>query len=248
MDIATYAAEAEAEETHWWFIGRRRLFSREITSLGLSENAAILDVGTSTGTNLRMLRDLGFQRVTGLDLSPEAIRLCAAKGLGRIHCGDVSALPFEEASFDLVLATDILEHVEDDALALTQIARVLKQGGRTLVTVPAFESLWGLQDKVAHHFRRYRMSQVKKLISQAGLRPSRCFYFNFLLFVPIWIARQILRTLDIKLASESQLNSPLLNRLLTSVFELDLRAAPWVRPPLGVSILIFAEKAADTND
>ena len=69
MDLAAYAVEAEVEETHWWFVGRRRLFGREINGLGLSKEAPVLDVGTSTGTNLRMLAELGYRRVVGLDLS-----------------------------------------------------------------------------------------------------------------------------------------------------------------------------------
>jgi SAM-dependent methyltransferase len=245
MDIAAYAVEADVEENHWWFVGRRWLFSREIAALGLPVDAPILEVGTSTGTNLRMLGDLGFQRVAGLDLSDEAIRFCADKKLGNVRRGDVCALPFEDASFELVLATDILEHVADDALALREIARVLKRAGRTLITVPAFDSLWGLQDEVAHHLRRYRLPPIKSAVEAAGLRVVRCFYFNYLLFVPIWLARQVLRALHIELASENQLNSLLLNRLLTYFFELDLRTAPWLTPPFGVSIFVLAEKAGE---
>ena len=89
MDTAAYAVEAEVEETHWWFLGRRRLLGREIAGLGLSKDAAILDVGTSTGSNLRMLTQLGYRRVVGLDLSDEAIRFCAEKGLGAVRHGDI---------------------------------------------------------------------------------------------------------------------------------------------------------------
>ncbi len=80
MDIATYAAEAAIEADHWWYVGRRLLFSDIIKALGLPESADVLDVGTSAGTNLRMLRDLGFARVIGVDQSREAIRFCAEKG------------------------------------------------------------------------------------------------------------------------------------------------------------------------
>ena len=59
-----------------------------------------------------MLAELGYRRVVGLDLSAEAIRFCAEKGLGAVHHGDITDVPFEDASLDLVLATDIIEHVE----------------------------------------------------------------------------------------------------------------------------------------
>src|SRR5258708_34329040 len=125
MDLATYAVEAEVEQTHWWFSGRRDLFSREIRRLSLSQSSPALDVGTSTGANLRVLRDLGFQSIQGLDVSDDAIRYCRIKGLGTVPQGDACTMPFEDASFDLGLATEIIEHVKDDQRALREIERVL---------------------------------------------------------------------------------------------------------------------------
>ena len=210
MDTAAYAVEAEVEETHWWFLGRRRLLGREIAGLGLSKDAAILDVGTSTGSNLRMLTQLGYRHVVGLDLSDEAIRFCAEKGLGAVRHGDICDIPFDDGSLDLVFATDIIEHVEDDSLALHEIARVLVPGGSALITVPAFQSLWGLQDDVSRSFRRYRLQALRNAVEAAGLRPVRCFHFNYFLFGPIWLARQIIRVFKIEISSESQVNTPLL--------------------------------------
>src|SRR2546425_8914373 len=143
MRTPTYAVEAEVEETHWWFVGRRRLFGRELARAGFPVDARTLDIGTSTGSNIRLLRHIGFTRVTGLDVSLEAIRLCESRGFGPVQQGSVCAMPFPDASFDLVLATDIIEHVDDDVLALTEVARVMAPRGLALITVPAFPSLWG---------------------------------------------------------------------------------------------------------
>ncbi len=148
MEVATYAAEATIEANHWWFVGRRLLFSRIVQGFDLPDSAKILDVGTGTGANLRMLRDLGFDQVTGVDQSPEAIRFCAEKGLGKVQPGNACALPFPDRQFDLVLATDVIEHVDDDLAALREIRRVAKPGGHLLLTVPTFPILWGLQDDV----------------------------------------------------------------------------------------------------
>lgn len=60
MEVSNYAVEAEIEATHWWFVVRRRLIGRMIAALGLNAQARTLDIGTSTGTNLRLLRELGF--------------------------------------------------------------------------------------------------------------------------------------------------------------------------------------------
>lgn len=242
MDSATYASEAAHEATHWWFVGRRRLFAREIEGLGLDRDARILDIGTSTGTNLRMLRDLGFSDVTGLDYSAEAIAYCASKGLGQVEQGDVCAMPFADATFDLVLATDIIEHVDDDAKALFEIARVLKPGGRALVTVPAFTIIWGLQDRVAQHKRRYVRPELLSRIAGAGLGLRTAYYFNYLLFLPILAARRLIDLLGVKLNSEADLNSTSTNWLLDKIFTFDVMSARRIKPPFGVSILAFAAK------
>lgn len=244
MESATYAVESEVEQTHWWFVGRRRLFRAHIEALGLPADAAILDVGTSTGTNLRLLKEMGFTRYRGLDPSPDAIRWCADKGLGTVDQGTVLAIPHPDATFDLVLATDIIEHVDDDVGALAELRRVLKPGGTLLLTVPAFPSLWGLQDEVAHHKRRYRAGPLLERVARAGLACRESYHFNFLLFAPIWLARQLIRLLGIRLESENQVNTPALNGILKAVFSLDVALARVLRPPFGVSILAIAGRAA----
>ncbi|RVT84231.1 class I SAM-dependent methyltransferase [Rhodobacteraceae bacterium CCMM004] len=240
MDADTYAVEAEIEADHWWFAGRRRLFLAEMTRGGIPREAEILDVGTSTGTNLRMLRDGGFTRVTGLDASRAAIDFAAAKGLGTVREGDICAMPFADGAFDLVLATDVIEHVDDDAAALAEIARVTRPGGAALITVPAFQSLWGLQDEVAQHKRRYRMAPLLARVRAGGLTPLRYYHFNYLLFAPIWAARQVLRRTRPRIKSENQINTPALNAVLGAVFRADVATAPRLRPPFGVSALVWA--------
>jgi ubiquinone/menaquinone biosynthesis C-methylase UbiE len=138
LENFVYEVEAQVEQHHWWFTGRRKLFARIIQQLGIPTAAPTLDVGTSVGTNLRMLRDSGFSDVVGLDFSDEAARWCAEKGLGTVRKGDITAMPFEDESFSLVLATDIIEHVDDDRRALSEIRRVLKPGGHVLITVPGY--------------------------------------------------------------------------------------------------------------
>ena len=242
MEIAVYAAEAEREQDHWWFVGRRRLFAAEMARAGVSRDAAVLDVGTGTGSNLRMLQDLGYTRVTGLDESDEAIRFCASKGLGGVRKGDICAMPFADASFDFVLATDVIEHVDDDRRAAAEILRVLRPGGRALITVPAFQSLWGLQDRQSHHKRRYRKRALRNVLQAGGMRVERSYYFNYLLFVPIWLARRAIDLFGVTVESENQINNPLANRLLSCVFACDVSTAPFLHPPFGVSILAVIKK------
>lgn len=244
MNNTTYEIESQVEATHWWFVGRRKLFGRIINGFDLLSTANVLDIGTSTGTNLRMLRDLGYLNVRGLDLSEDAIQWCADKGLGQVDKGDICNIPSREGEYDLVLATDIIEHVDDDVLAMQEIARVLKPGARSIITVPAFQSLWGLQDTVSHHKRRYRKNDFMAKLKSSGLEVEEFFYFNYLLFFPIWMARQLIRVFNINLHSENEINSSAMNYLLTKLFSLDIITARKLSPPFGVSLLAIVKKPA----
>ena len=242
MEHGVYDAEARLEAEHWWFRGRRMLFAAELRGLKIGRNAGVLDIGTGTGSNLRMLREQGYRNVAGIDLNPLAVRYCLAKGFASVLAGDATSLPFADGQFDLVLATDTIEHIDDDRKALQEIHRILVPGGYAMIVVPAFESLWGLQDIVAHHKRRYRTGDLTEKIKSSGFEIQQVYYFNYLLFVPIWFARQVIKILRIKRASEAEFNSTILNQVLFWTFALDVGTAPVIRPPFGVSILAIGQK------
>jgi SAM-dependent methyltransferase len=242
VERSTQAIEARVERDHWWFRGRRRLVTAVIEALGTPPTAQVLDVGCGTGANLRLLVELGFQDVIGLDRSEEAIRWCAEKGLPPVKRGDLCRLPFPEDHFDMILATDVLEHIDDEGAAVMELFRVLRPGGTLIASVPAFESLWGLQDQVSHHKRRYRREALSALLRAGGFHVARSFYFNFLLFAPIWLARQLIRWRKIQLASENEVNTRWLNAVLARIFALDVWLAPRLRPGFGVSILAVARR------
>jgi len=245
MNKLTYEVEAALESNHWWFKGRRKLFASHLNAVNLSRDARILDIGTSTGTNLRMLKELGFTQITGLDFSEEAIRFCAEKKLGTVMQGDICALPFPDQSFRFVLATDIIEHVDDDLLAAKEVFRVLEAGGQALFTVPAFMSLWSVQDTVSQHKRRYRSKQLLELIKASGFQIEKQFYFNYLLFSPIWFTRQLIKLLSLPVKNENLLTPSWINTILTAFFTLDVLTAEQMNAPFGVSVFCLARKAVD---
>lgn len=242
MQTSVYVIESQVEETHWWFRGRRKLLAKIISGLNLEQANPILDIGTGTGTNLRLLKELGFNSIVGVDNHDEAIHFCEQKGLGIVKKADICNLPFDDNSFDLILATDVIEHVEDDLVALKELNRVLSSNGRLIITVPAFQLLWGLQDEVSHHKRRYIIWQLRQLLAEAGFDCEESFYFNYILFVPIWLARQLIRHFKIHLKSESQLNSYFINWILSYLFTVDVITARFIKPFFGVSIFALVRK------
>ncbi len=241
MDRSIYDAEAAVEASHWWFEGRRDLFGRILERYAVGRSSHILDAGTGTGANLRMLIERGYTNACGLDFSDDAIRYCAEKGL-TVRQGSLTEMPFEDCSLDFVLATDVIEHIDNDRRALQEIHRVLRPGGRVLITVPAFRSLWGYNDDRAHHRRRYRLPELRERVSESGLVLCEIFYFNYILFLPIWLARTLAYRLAKTAKNESEINSAALNALLLRLFRFDTWTAERMHPPFGVSILALAEK------
>lgn len=244
MNPETYAVEAEVHRTHWWFAGRRRLLRRQVRGLQPQRSWRVLEVGAGTGANLSTLAEIGAAQVVACDMALDALRHARGANGVALARADACRLPFASGSFDLLLAADVIEHLDDDTAALGEFVRVLKPGGHLVLTVPAFPALWGPQDVVAHHRRRYRRGPLLDLLARAGLPVRTCFHFNYLLFAPIWAARKALLAMKVRVSSENAINTDLMNRLLTRVFFADVDAAPLLRAPFGVSLCLVATKPA----
>jgi SAM-dependent methyltransferase len=239
-----YAEYFRIEDRHWWFIGRRRIVLALLAAhLSRREGGGrrILDLGCGTGTMLAHLRRFG--EVQGVDADERAVKFCRSRGEDRVQLLRARTLPFPDHTFDLVTALDVLEHIEDDEGALQEVARVLRPGGTLLATVPAYGWMWGAQDEISHHFRRYTAGQLEKLICRARFETERLTYFNTILFPPIAairVARRVWRRQS-DTRSDFEMTQPgVVNRMLSGVFSSEAR---WLRRrdlPVGVSLLAVA--------
>ena len=241
MQSHHYPILFQVEETHWWYVGRRRIIRSLVERICATlNNPGILDVGCGTGANLLMLSKYGDAE--GVDISEDALAFCRERGLEKVRLGAAEALPYEDGTFDLVTALDVVEHLDDDLAGLTELRRVLQPGGRVLLFVPAFMFLWGLQDDVSHHRRRYRLPELRRVLERAGFEIERTTYANITFFLPILVGRQLMRLTGIKAESENNINVPALN----GVFGRLLGAESWIlrymNLPFGVSGLCVAKK------
>ncbi|MEB3328037.1 MAG: class I SAM-dependent methyltransferase [Candidatus Sericytochromatia bacterium] len=241
MELATQRIEDEVGSRHWWFEGRRAILRSLLAGEGLPRGACIYDVGCGTGQNLEMLA--AFGEVTGVDRSAEVGSLARARGWQVVQ-GDVVDLPLPADSADVMVAMDVLEHLDDDGRAARELFRVLRPGGLLVVTVPAFRWLWGSQDDVSHHRRRYTRPELEALLTGAGFVLHKVSYFNFFLFLPIWLGRRLVALLGRRVLSENTLTPPWLDRPLGAIFASE---ACWLRRlefPVGVSLLALGRKPA----
>lgn len=180
MDLAEYSRIAEAEELHWWYRATRAL-ARQFLAADLRPGAKMLDAGCGTGGNSAWW--LGQGPVTGVDVSPEAIRLARANhpALNALQ-GDLMELPLEDQAFDLALVLTALAFVSDDGRALHELHRVLRPGGVAFLLEPANPRLRRDHDTVTQARRRYALADLQRRVEGAGLTVRRATYaYSFLL-------------------------------------------------------------------
>jgi SAM-dependent methyltransferase len=205
----------------------------------------VIDVGCGTGLTLREFTPPARQLV-GCDFSPQALGLSRPRGLRDLLRADATRLPFRSDSADLVMALDVIEHLDDDAAALAEIARITRPGGRVLVHVPAFPMLWTDKDDLNHHRRRYRRAELDAVVANAGLCVHTLAYVNAAVF-PLALARALVQRRQRRASAPSAAaldplyNLPdALNRLLLAVMGLERRVQRWL--PFGMSLVCLAEK------
>jgi SAM-dependent methyltransferase len=165
----------ELEDRHWWFRSRRRVVWALLRRADLPPSPRILDAGCGTGRNLLEFGSLG--EAEGVDFSGEAVDFCRRRGLERVQQADLEQLPFGDGHFDVVIATDVIEHLDDDRRAMAELRRVTAPGGRLVVTVPAYTWLWSRHDESLHHRRRYTVGRLSAQLTSAGWTPRVETYF-----------------------------------------------------------------------
>lgn len=243
MQQHTYSIMYGVEGSHWWFVGRRRIIESFLAPLGRnlkSERPRILDVGCGTGANLELLAKFGDAE--GVDVSTEALAFCRERGLKQVHQGEAEHLPYEDCTFDLVTGLDVVEHLDDDVAGLKEMRRVLRPGGCAFLFVPAFMFLWGVQDDVSHHRRRYTLSGLQEAVRTAGLEIERATYANITFFAPILLGRLLMRVTGFRPASENVFQVSFLNGLLGRILGAEGSILRLVNLPFGVSAICVARR------
>jgi SAM-dependent methyltransferase len=226
---------------YWWYRVRGRLLQ---TVLGpFAEGAEdVLDVGSADGPSVAWLR--GLRHHVTLDVDP--------RGLTPGHgvCSSATALPFADASFDLVGAFDVIEHCAPESLALAEIARVLRPGGRFLMTVPAYQWAWSDFDVHNGHHRRYTRPRAVAAVEAQGFEVLRATY-AFASTFPFFAAERLFRRARMRLrgggAEAADIvrlprTSPPVDRLLSALGQIDDAVLARRDLPFGSSVVVAARK------
>jgi SAM-dependent methyltransferase len=230
------------EERYWWSVIHRQVaLSMWRRFSGSSSGCRILDAGCGSGAFLSILQKQA--KAYGIDSSLRACGLCADKRNNVVQA-DIRQLPFRENSFDAVFALDLIEHAEEESDVLNEIYRVCSPGGTCIITVPAWDSLWGERDSYLGHKRRYTAKKLRIALESARFKIIKCSYIYTLLFPILYIRNKIRGCLGYRqIKTDIFAVAEPLNKFLINLFGLEIKLLPWVGFPFGTSIVCVANKS-----
>lgn len=242
MQDTHYEILYKIESGHWWYKTRRKIIFYLIKKYrsNFGENIKILDAGCGAGLLLKEMESFGT--CYGIDISQKAVDFCKKRGVSNVQVADVAGIPYPDNTFDVVVALDVIEHLEKDEEAIKEIYRVLKPQGIAIITVPAFVFLWGVTDIVSHHIRRYTLQELRGKIENGNFSIIRSSYFNTFLFPFIALVRFVVRHLHVPMKSEASEGKGLINYVLFSIFYVESILLRYINFPFGVSAIVICKK------
>jgi SAM-dependent methyltransferase len=239
----TYQLMREYEDVHWWFVARRKILGKLLSTLSLPNQSDILEVGCGTGGNILFLKEFG--RVTCIESDSSAAALASERKLAPVLSGSLpDEMPDFNQQFDLIVAFDVIEHIEHDDDSLKTLQGLLKPGGRIVLTVPAFSFLWSQHDDENHHKRRYNRRSLSHVMINSGFSLDYISYFNFWLF-PLVAAIRMIRKIIPYRGEWQDMKQPaeLPNRILQSIFSSERHFVGKIYLPFGISLVAVASNS-----
>ena len=242
MERNVYIRQYNQNKNHWWFEGRKLILSA-ILKKYIDKKKLILDYGCGVGINLGMLSKFG--KVSYYDKSRFAINYVKKNYSNRNFFLNINKLYKYKKKFDLIVATDVIEHIKNDKKEVIKISRLLKKNGYILITVPAFQSLYSSKDISLKHYRRYNKENLRNLLNKY-FHEIKFTYFNFILFLPIAILILFFKITKIKFINRVEKKPNFfINKLAFYLFTFESFFINKMKFPFGISLLFFGKKIND---
>lgn len=251
MDTDLYEQQWRVEQEHWWFRARRHIIWSLVERFAPGESNSrlrVCDLGCGTGGNLAAMADR--HDVVGIDPSPHAIDFARRRLGDRVQLGSLpDAVDLPSGSFDVVLSTDVLEHVEDDFGSAATALRLLRPDGIAVATVPANPWLFSDFDERLHHFRRYNKRGFRRLWQVDGAETILLSHFNTLLFLPAATLRYVSKVMPQRNAiRDLEVPSHALNRLLMPIMKSESKLIGRAPMPWGLSLVAVVRKRGEKQE
>lgn len=237
----------ELEEDYWWFKAKRHLLVKTVKHLtkDLNCNIRLLDGGCGTGASL-----LEFQKIlpsVGVEKYFDALEFCKQRNLKNILGAELESLPFKKETFDIILALDILEHVDNDIEVLRELSRVGKEKAILIVHVPAFMFLWSDHDLAVEHKRRYTANRIFEQLNNSNFKIRSlsyrlCSFFILGIIKKYFLKLKRLMYKDSKIKAYRPKPPKFINDILYYIIKIEDYLLNFIRLPFGLSIICIAQK------
>lgn len=226
---------------HWWLTSKYTILSDLLKRCySKSYPDKMLDIGCGSGVFLDHLKKFNNDAF-GLDLNYDILKVfCKRNHDVKTVVADAVDLPFKKSSFDLVTLIDVLEHVDDDTGLITGIKKILNPGGLLLISVPAYNALYGKHDRLYGHKRRYNRKELTSLLEKTGFKILRTTYFQPAFVIPLWFKRKIFVSVSDK-DDFSTVPRPI-NQILTKLLCMEKYFLRKFDIPFGTTLACFCKK------
>ena len=235
MEIKTLQEMINAADIHPWY--RSRLTLVENWGAQLKSGDIGVDIGCGSGAAAQLLQETYGLTVAGFDISEFAVEASLQRGVKTIQA-DVTKLDLASNTQDFAISLDVIEHIEDRHALLKEIFRILKPGGKCLITVPAHMWLWSNHDVLNHHFRRYSKSELLQDIKEAGFTVSNLRWWNSIFLPYIFLTRFLRKNSE---SSEFEAPPKLLQPVVWAILNFEAKSN-LVGKLIGVSLVVEIQK------
>lgn len=250
MDASLYDELHRVEQTHWWFRARRHivwsLVQRYVEGRA-NRRLRVCELGCGTGGNLAAIE--AEHDVVGIECSTHALEY-ARQSLGnRVRFGSLPhEIDLQPNSFDVVLMTDVLEHIEDDAASAIAALELVHPGGIVIATVPAYQWLFSPRDAHHHHFRRYGKRQFRDLWNDSHACVELLSHYNTALF-PAAASVRLASKISRRRNEPGDITIPprAINEQLARLMQCEANLLGRVPMPFGLSLVAVIRKLESTQ-
>ncbi|MCK9614361.1 MAG: class I SAM-dependent methyltransferase [Candidatus Omnitrophica bacterium] len=231
------------EDKHFWIKARRNIIG-DIFKKFVNYTDKIIEIDAGTGNFAAYLSKIGYKDISVGEIHLRGLEYAKRYGIKKLYQFDLTKTPFSEY-FDIVGMFDVLEHIDDDDLAVKSIYKMLKHGGKVIITVPAHKWLWSKQDAIAYHRRRYCIEQLKKMFQENNFKIIKINTF-FVSMLPFLFIRKLINK-DTGVIKENDFKNrfkvnPILNYILSKILEIENIFLSNVPLKCGTSIILIAER------
>ncbi|MBP7796473.1 MAG: class I SAM-dependent methyltransferase [Elusimicrobiales bacterium] len=228
------------KKNNCWFVTRNNFIYGLIKKHTIRDDIKILDAGCAQGNLLLYLRNKGFKNICGIDSNKELLKQLSDSDI-ETHTMDLIKTDFDDETFDVIVSSDIIEHIDDDMKAIHEMKRILKKDGIIIIFVPAFMSLWSYHDVINGHKRRYTLKELESKILGSGLTIQKASYWNFFMFFPNFLVRKTKSMIGFK-KSDFYSFPELINLIIIYIIHFENFLLKYIDLPFGVSAFVVAKK------